>query len=334
MKENYQQKTRVIAIVAPGSANNGRYNFTLGSWELLDNSLSMFFSHEFDIDTDHHTLLEAVEELQKIILALFLTDSIPRRIFCFEYGENIPKPDLFNLWQVFGVPRTHLESEQIINTKSVARIGMSLYGRPLDFVADESVIKPWFEFLLQNPKIASSLQLIQEAYGLARELTTGVRITSFAELSTVILLLVSGLESVFTNPDDTHADISFKFQTVGAAFYSKFVSDKTFENEISFSHRRGKYSYKDFKDILHMLYDLRSSIAHGGFGLNYFNKKKKKMNDLFTKVGVPEVGQDVKSRYFLTLLQALDILEEHILEIFRAAKENLKKGVNILDEIM
>lgn len=332
MKDSSPQKTRVIATVAPGSANNGKYDFHLGSWELSDdNSFSMSFSREFELDAKHDTLIKAVDDLQNILLALFLTDSIPRKIFCFEYGDNIPeKPKLFNLWKVFGTPRSHLESEQIINAKSFARIGVSTYERPLDYVADESDIKTWYEFLLQNNKISSSLQLIQEAYGIARELSNGVRITSFTEISTVILLLVSGLESIFTKSDENHSDISFKFRTVGAAFYSKFVNDAPIKYTTGYSK---KYSYKDFKGILQLFYDLRSSVAHGGLGINYFSKRDK-MNKLFKKIGIMEVNQDVKSLYFINLLQALDILVRHILELYRSAKENLNKGVNILDEML
>ena len=334
MKVNSQQKTRVLAVVAPGSSNNARYDFDFGSWEPSDNSITMLFSRYFDPEVDDLTLLKSVEELQKIILALFLTDSIPRKIHFFEYGEGLSKEHRGKFLRVLGQRRTYLETEQTISFKSVVRVGLSNMPRSIDSVADKSVIKSWFEFLSQNPHISSSLQLIQESFGLAHELHAGLRITNFAELSTVLLLLVSGLESVFIHSADSNADISFKFRTVGAAFYSKFVGKIPFEDSDPF--QKGKFKYKDFKDILRILYSLRSSIAHGGFGFDFFNKAKIRdsLDDLFTKVGVGEVRKDMKSIYFGHLLIALAVLENHILEIFRTAKANLNKGVKILDEML
>ena len=58
------------------------------------------------------------------------------------------------------------------------------------------------------------------------------------------------------------------------------------------------------------------------------------LDELFKKVGVGEVRSDMKSNYYAQLLIALEFLESHILEIFRTAKENLNKGVNILDEML
>lgn len=337
MIEN-SQTTRVLAVVGPGSANNGRYNLKLGSWELVDKSFTMLFSQDFDPEVDDRTLLKSVEELQKILLALFITDSIPRRIFCFEYGDNLTQLQRMKFWRVFGVPRTHLESEQIVETKSFSRIGLfnieHFYVRPLDFVAGQSVVQPWFEFFSNHPRIASSLLLIQESYGLAHELSSGLRITNFAELSTVLLLLVSGLESIFTNPDDSNADISFKFRTVGAAFYSKYVNEESLGRTVGF--HTGTFTYKEFKDILNIIYGLRSSIAHGGFGFGFFEKEKiqKSLDKLFEKVGVSAVDNQIKTVYFSNLITALGILEVHILEIYRSAKENLNRGVNILDEML
>lgn len=331
------QTTRVLAVVGPGSANNGRYNIDLGSWELADKSFTMLFTQDFDPEVDDRALLKSVEELQKILLALFITDSIPRRIFCFEYGDNLTELQRMKFWRVFGIPRTHLETEQIVETKSFSRVGLFNIEhvlRPLDFVAGQSIVQPWFEFFSNNPHIASSLLLIQESYGLAHELVAGLRITNFAELSTVLLLLVSGLESVFTNPDDSHADISFKFRTVGAAFYSKYVNRESLGRAVGF--HTGKFTYKEFKDILNIIYGLRSSIAHGGFGFNFFEKEKiqKSLDKLFEKVGVSAVDNKMKTVYFANLMAALGILEVHILEIYKGAKENLNKGVNILDEIL
>lgn len=338
MKANIQT-TRVLAIVGPGSANNGRYKINLGSWELVDESFTMFFTQDFDPEVDDRALLKSVEELQKILLALFITDSIPRRIFCFEYGDNLTMEQKMKFWRVFGVPRSHLESEEIVKTKSFSRIGLfnieHFYVRPLDFVADQSIIQPWFEFFSNNSRIASSLLLIQESYGLAHELSAGLRITNFAELSTVLLLLVSGLESIFTkNPDDNNADISFKFRTIGATFYSKYVKEESLGRTVGFHN--GKFTYKEFKDILNIIYGLRSSIAHGGFGFSFFdnNKTKKSLDRLFKMVGAPAVDNQIRTIYFNNLIAALGILEVHILEMYRSAKENLNEGVDILDKIL
>jgi hypothetical protein len=98
---------------------------------------------------------------------------------------------------------------------------------------------------------------------------------------------------------------------VGAIFYSKFVGDTAFDDRISV--HKGKYKFKDFKDILSILYNLRSSIAHGGFGFDFFNKNKIRylLDELFKKVGVGEVHSDMKSIYYAHLLIALGFLENH-----------------------
>ena len=148
MKSNSQKKTRVLAVIFPGSANNGRYNFDFSLWKPSDQSRTLRFSREFDTESDDHTLLRSVLELQKIILALFLTDSIPRKIFCFEYdGENLSLEHKVKFCRVFGPSRTFLETEEVISSKSFPRIGLSNISRSMDFVADQSVIKSWFEFL-------------------------------------------------------------------------------------------------------------------------------------------------------------------------------------------
>ena len=49
---------------------------------------------------------------------------------------------------------------------------------------------------------------------------------NYHDLSLAIILLVSGLESIFTSSADDTADISFKFRVVGAIYYEKYVSDE------------------------------------------------------------------------------------------------------------
>ena len=46
------------------------------------------------------------------------------------------------------------------------------------------------------------------------------------------------------------------------------------------------------------------------------------------------VDNQIRTIYFTNLITALGILEVHILEIYRSAKENLNEGVNILDEML
>src|SRR5512145_1065676 len=132
METNPKQKTLVRAVVAPGSANSGRYNFDFSLWKPTDQSNTLIFSRELDPKSDDHTLLRSVEELQKIILALFLIDSIPRRIYFFEYGENLSQEDHLKFWRVFGQPRTHIETEEMIYSRSFSRIGPFNISRRLD----------------------------------------------------------------------------------------------------------------------------------------------------------------------------------------------------------
>jgi len=336
MTANSTRRTRVTAVVAPGSHNNARYSFEFSLWKPTDNSSTLFFTRDFEDNAKDSELVDSIEELEKIILSLFLCDSVPRKLYCFEYGNSSIDENNQKFWRVFGLSRTHLESEQILSSKSFSRLG--LFNRTpllnIDSVPSESEIMTWFKFLSQNAHISASLALIQESFGLAHELLAGFRITSFTELSTVILLLVSGLESLFTHQSDSHADISFKFRTVGAAFYTKYVNEASLESDIM--KQRGKFSYTEIKNILQILYDLRSTIAHGNFNLTFFSKKKirESLDDLFSKVGVGEVNKNMKSIYFAHLLLSLGFLENHILGIFRDAKANLNMGVNILDTML
>lgn len=336
MTEGLSAKTRVVAVVAPGAYNNARYDFNFSDWKPLDNASIMCFVREFECSVNDSELLKSIDELQRIILALFLCDAIPRKIYFFEYGENLSEQDRTKFWRVFGQPRTHFETEQLIGSKSFSRLGLfnPMPMIKIDYVAPENEIISWFNFLTESNSISSSLQLIQESFGLAHELYAGLRITDFTALSTVILLLVSGLESLFTNQADSHADISFKFQTVGAAFYTKYVDEISLKSKNPDSKR--KFIYKDFKNILGILYDLRSDIAHGSFNLAFFNDKerRKRLDKLFSLVGVGEVNKDMKSIYFAHLLLALGLMENHFLEIFRSAKSNLRDGVKVLDKIL
>ncbi|MBK9924558.1 MAG: hypothetical protein IPP66_04625 [Anaerolineales bacterium] len=336
MVDNSSKGTLVTAVVAPGSFNNARYQFDFSLWKPSDNSRTILFSREFEQFENDSNLLSSIEELEKIILSLFLCDSVPRKIYYFEYTVDSSAADRLKFLRVFGQPRAHFESEQFIHTKSFFRLGHFTQSplENVDFVPPESDIKSWFNFLSQNAHISASLALIQESFGLAHELYAGLRITSFTELSTVLLLLVSGLESLFTHGSDSHADISFKFRTVGAAFYTKYFQKSSLQrNDIN---QRGKFTYTEIKNILRLLYDLRSTIAHGNFNLTFFSEKRigKLLDNLFSAVGVGEVSKDMKSIYFAHLLLSLELLEGHILGVFRGAKSSLNMGVDILDEVL
>lgn len=346
MTDELSTKTRVVAVVAPGAYNNARYDFSFSDWKPSDNSIILYFAREFEYNINENELLKSIDELQRIILALFLCDSIPRKIHFFEYGESLsPGGEVWEkFWGVFGQPRTHFETEQLIRSKSSSRLGLfnPMPMIKIDYVAPENEIFSWFTFLAENNSISSSLQLIQESFGLAHELFTGLRIIDIAELSTVLLLLVSGLESLFTKDANSQADISFKFKTVGAAYYSKYVNVPDLSRNELDNNR--KFSYKDFKTILGILYNLRSVIAHGNTNLKaiFFGGEETKsvkgtrsdLKRLFSLVRIGEVNEDMRSIYFAQLLLALQRLESHILEIFKSAKENLNKGVNILDEML
>jgi hypothetical protein len=340
MTKELHAKVRVVAVVAPGAYNNARYDFDFSEWKPSDNSDIMRLTREFAYAAEDRELLKSIDELQRIILALFLCDSIPRKIHFFERAGDEFMPDGNRYLRVFGQPHTWNETQDSIILKSSSRLGI-FNSKPLqniDYVAPESEIISWYAFLSQteNSHISSSLQLVMESFRLAHELWTKMRVTDFSGLITILLLLVAGLESLFTKGSDSNADISLKFQTVGAVFYSKYVD--TISLTQNCPHRiAGKFSYTDFKKVLKILYNLRSRIAHGSLILSFIdNKKVKELDDLFCLVLGPggEVPKDKTGIYYVNLLTALGLLECHILEIYKGAKESLNKGVDILDEVL
>jgi hypothetical protein len=328
-------RIQVVATAGPGSGNNAKYSFEFSEWKPVDQSTLIRFIRGFSADVTDNELFEALQELQQVLASMFLSDSVSRKVYYFEQNGELDDELRIKFWRVFGHPKNFDERDVDYTTQSFSRIGLKHETplRDVDYVPNEKVVSDWYLFLEKHARISSSVQLLQEAFGHSHLLYSKNRIVRLPELATVILLLVSGLESLFRYGEESNADISFKFRTVGAAFYKTYVNSEILSK--SFGRDTRKLTFSEFKSVLKFLYDLRSQIAHGDMQREFFgNKNLKKMNKLFKLLSVGEVKPEMKTILFAHLILAVQQLEPHILAIVRLAKDDLTKGVKILDEIL
>ena len=200
----------------------------------------------------------------------------------------------------------------------------------LDTLPSNESITEWFEFFRNNDSISVSVGLIQNSFAIINKMQGKFRYYDYVELSAALILMVSGLESILLARSEEHADISFKFKTVGTAYYTKYVTDDFFSK---FSIHAGKLSVAKVKALLGTLYGLRSGIAHGRSRSIFHGKRVGEYwKPLFGAVHVQWIGPEDKL-FFSSILSALGMAQKHIFALIWCSKENLSKGVKIVDEL-
>ena len=136
--------------------------------------------------------------------------------------------------------------------------------------------------------------------------------------------MVAGLENLFFHRSSDQADISFKFRVVGSAYYAKYVTDDFLSQ---YEDGARKLNPSEIKELLGLLYSLRSAIAHGKGGSYSSGKSTKLWKRLFEILHVAETDPTDRSKFYSHVLLSLGILQKHIFALISCSKDQLAKGL-------
>ena len=318
----------LFAVVGPGSTNNAKYSFTLSEWSVEDHSVFMIFRRTFSTGFQDEVIYSAIAELEHILISLFINDHVPRKLFYFWYPTSLDKETRVRLLFMLGQTRSALEPDPTVLSQSFQQTGWIFNKKtdwPLDTLPPNTSIKEWFDLLRNDESIAGSVGLLQNSFATINRMSGQYRYYDYWELSAALILMVSGLESLFFSRSDEHADISFKFKIVGTAYYTKYVTDEFF---LRFGEDERKLGASQVMELLAALYGLRSKIAHGKSRAIFLGKQAKDWKKVFDILRVQWKEPDDKKMFFSHLLLALGLLQKHIFALIWCSKENLSKGVN------
>lgn len=285
--------------------------------------------------------LNSIESLNKLLLAYFVNDFMPRKIYKFAIPTNLDETTQLNLISVFGAPqlisprideRTKIKlHETEKSTISSYMSGTIFNGMREDLNAqiDDELIDKWYQ-IFSDKALFTSISLLQESFIYINKQFSQWNFFNYIEFSTGIILLVSALENLFTFNETHFADLKFKFKVIGSLYYQKNVTGE-FLSKIGGGSPNQKFSQGDFQQILAELYDLRSDIAHGSYKKILKKESWKKLFELI-KVG----GYDGPGNAALLLKHAalaLGLLQKHIFALIIQSNKDLLKGSKIVEEI-
>ena len=95
------------------------------------------------------------------------------------------------------------------------------------------------------------------------------------DLCEAVVLMIAGLESLFVQ--GASSEISVQFKLIGAAYYTKFVMEDDFVED--FPNKNQKLSFSQIQRLLGLLYDIRSTVAHGHARSLFAGKKTKRVEE-------------------------------------------------------
>lgn len=329
------QPFAITALIGPGSMKNALYSINLEGWHFVDKLFCMFAFREFEPDSGLREIDSAVRDLETVLLAIFVNDHIPRKILWFNYPADLP--DNRSIQLTFSLGNSHeLElPDQSLTAQLFFQQGWIHINKATraeeEKIADVHQILDWHAFLRQNKPVAASIALVQQSFAAINRLSGSSSYHDFTDLSMAVILLVSGLESLFSYKSEDKADIAFKFRTVGALYYSKFVTDEYLKR---FGDHFSKLDGTRFREVLKFLYDVRSDIAHGRSPLIFHATKDniKRWNKLLAFLNIYGIGGGSTGLLTQPISMALGMLEKHILALIYCSREHLTKGVTIVDE--
>ncbi len=325
----------ITALIGPGSMKNALYSMDLEGWHFVDKLFCMFAFREFKPDTSLREIDSAVRELETVLLAIFVNDHIPRKILWFNYPADLP--DNRSIQLTFSLGSSHeLElPDQSLTAELFFQQGWIHINKASraeeEEITDVQQIRDWYGFLRQNKPVAASIALIQQSFVAINRLSGSSSYHDFTDLSMAVILLVSGLESLFSYKSEDKADIAFKFRTVGALYYSKFATDGYLKR---FGDHFSKLGGVQFREVLKFLYDVRSDIAHGRSPVIFHADKDniKRWNKFLGLLNINGIHGGSAGLLTQPISMALGMLEKHIFALIYCSREHLTKGATIIDE--
>jgi hypothetical protein len=335
-RQEIEQETFMLwAVVGPGSHTNAKYSFSLAGWSLDDCCSSMIFSRKIPLNFQDAEIYRAVQDLENILLALFVNDRLPRKIFYFSYPKSLPKDIQVRLIFMLGQPKDGPAADQEITKESFSHSGFWLNRRldqDQDWIASNSDVKEWFDLFHSKEALAGSIVLLQKSFWTINGLSGKYRYYDYLDLCEAVVLMIAGLESLFVQ--GASGEISVQFKLVGSAYYTKFVRDADLEG---FDQTARKLSFTQMKTLLGHLYDIRSAVAHGQARSLFAGKKTKwqsKWQQILRCMNVGDREPQDKTWFFSHVLLALGFAQKHIFAMISHLNEHPIRGIAMLDDLI
>ena len=317
-------------LVSPFSSSSGWHQLSKDGWNVIPTSGGREYFKKFKlVDSSPKDWVASIDSLNRLLLAYFISDFSPRKIHSFELPGHIFEK-LPNLFMIFGSNQNKLsiENNAMLASEMSGTIFNGMGNTDPNAETDISLIYEWYD-VFENKVLFNCVNLVKEAFILTNRQFGNGGFYDYVELAMGIMLLVSALEGLFTNGQESTGDIKFKFKIVGSLYYQKNVTTDFLKRFGDHSFNE-KFTKHEFEQILSILYDLRSDVAHGSYAKILKGKNWKTLLSLLKVHYDDNFDQAILSKH---VAMALGLLQKHIFALIIQSKTDLSKGINIIDEI-
>lgn len=308
------------------------FNLNIDGWVVVPTSGGTEYVKIFEPNSKRSAWLHSITNLRYILLASFLDDFAPRVIDNFQIESIITDENRLALSLVFGSNifennNTSIEDSAKKASYISGEIFNGQYNNNPHYQPDINRIQFWYDTFNSNTGLAINLNFIMQSFVLFNKYFSNFSFYDPTDLLNGIVFLVSGLEGIFLKGQNDISDLLFKFRTIGSIYYDRYVEEEMLKR---FGTSDKKFSIQNFREILRLLYKLRSSIAHGDYEVLY---KPKTWKEMITRMNVHYDNKDPIDIILKHAAMALGIFEKHILSLVIGAEENLLKGPKIMDDV-
>ena len=125
----------------------------------------MIFSRQIPVTFHDSDIYQAVQDLENILLALFVNDRLPRKIFYFSYPYTLERSSSVRLLFLLGQVKSGQAADSEAATESSSHSGF-MFNRRLDqdWIPSNSAVKEWFDLFRSNEILAGSIVLLQKSF--------------------------------------------------------------------------------------------------------------------------------------------------------------------------
>lgn len=305
--------------------------FESDGWTVVSGSNGAQYVKEFSRSSTADEWINSISSLNKILLSYFICEGVPRKIQGFIIPKYLPSEMKQQLSYIFGsrITEKEIQNSFWLGGELSGFLANGWVGEGRANTTELSSLQEWFT-IFNHQNTFYCINLIKEAFIVINRQINKHKYFDVLDICTAIILLVSALEGIFTFGQENNSDIKFKFTTIGLIYYKKNVTDNFFDRYESLI-KISKMSNPDFKTLLSTLYNLRCDIAHGNYKAFQSEKEWNKILKLMYIWPEKLSNQAVRANY---MALCLGFLQKHILALIVQSKEDLHKGINIIDDVL
>jgi hypothetical protein len=273
------------------------------------------------LDFQDDDIYQAVRDLENILLALFVNDRLPRKIFYFSYPNDLEKEISVKLLFMLGQVKSDSAIGIEVSTESFSHSGF-MHNRQLghDWIPSSQAITEWFNSFQEDERLAGSILLLQKSFWKINGLQVKYRYYDYLDLCEATVLMVAGLESLFVRSDSEN--ISSEFRQIGSAYYDEYVPEGFFHN---FEAGAKKLSLQQMAKVLRSLYGIRSAVAHGQARSVFAGKgssRGRRWLEIIKWMNVAQKNPEDKTMFYSHLLLAMALFQKHVFAIISCLKDH------------